>query len=345
MKAHRCRHRLALLLAALFDQLRTGALVATGRPAVTPTASAAIPAALWDASATLVERRSGDVFVGGTRAFIGVDVAPPVPQPRPLPEATAREFLAGLAVEFAPSGRTFTAAEAARMIRDAYPGSVISDREIARLLRQLRPAAWSAGGRRQAARTPTDAELAAAATLWRARRRKRACRPSQSILRGFSAVAGRSRLRVPYVGPTWPPGGGSGVASSSGRRRVISQGRMIDENVLSRFRAVVAGLRAATGAMHDAETRMNDQHRHIARLRGERDRLAAPRYAMDTDHAHQRREVAAAEHAIAEAEAEAARLAAEAQRLRQRRDDAAAIAHRCRDYLRERNALPPGLDF
>jgi chromosome segregation ATPase len=117
--------------------------------------------------------------------------------------------------------------------------------------------------------------------------------------------------------------------------------RMIDESVLSRFRAVVAGLHAATGAVRDAEQRRNDSRHHVARLRADRDRLAAARFFKQEDRDEQRAEVGRADRLIAEAEREAERLAEEHQRLQRRRDAANQVACGCRDLLIEKFNLPP----
>lgn len=116
---------------------------------------------------------------------------------------------------------------------------------------------------------------------------------------------------------------------------------MIDESVLSRFRGVCAGLHAATGAVRDAEQRLNDQHRHVARLRADRGRLAGVKYYKQADRDEQRAEVGRADAAIADAEREAVRLADEHRRLQCRRDAATQLACGCRDLLISKFNLPP----
>ena len=48
---------------------------------------------------------------------------------------------------------------------------------------------------------------------------------------------------------------------------------------------------------------------------------------------------------VAEVEAELSRLTAQRDRLQQRRDAANELASKCRDYLRERSALPRNMEF
>lgn len=94
--------------------------------------------------------------------FVAVEVAQPAARV-PLSEAAARKFIATFATVLEASGRTFSTAEAAEALQCSYRDApMASTRQVARLLRELRPGGWANGGRRPVFQVPSATEIAAA---------------------------------------------------------------------------------------------------------------------------------------------------------------------------------------
>ncbi len=61
------------------------------------------------------------------------------------------------------SGRVFSTAEAAEALQREYQNAPMANlRQVARLLRQMKPPAWANGGRRPVFQVPSATEIAAA---------------------------------------------------------------------------------------------------------------------------------------------------------------------------------------
>lgn len=159
--AHAWRRRVTEVLASLFDQLRAGTLVATGRPPAAPTTRIGIPTELWSAAATAVCLRTSDVRIGTVAAFADVLVETPVVR-RSASRAALEQFGQSFDRAVADQGRRFTLPEFVRALEQELGGG-ISEREAAAALKRSSPSALHGRGRRSAAVTPTAAELRAAA--------------------------------------------------------------------------------------------------------------------------------------------------------------------------------------
>lgn len=164
--AHRIRGRQSLLLARVFDRLRAGTDATTGRPTNDPTATITMPKSIWDEPTTVVDTLSGDVLIGTTPAFVAVMISSP-PPPRPaLSESSARRSLLRFAEELDAMARVFSAAEAAEALQRHFSDApMASESQVARLLRENRPAAWAHNGRRRAVAIPSKDELADVAAV------------------------------------------------------------------------------------------------------------------------------------------------------------------------------------
>ncbi len=157
--AHLIRRRRCAILAEMFDDLRAGRLVVTGIAVGDGGKRALLPPDIWGSPSLTFDLIDNAVLAGTAMVFMGVETSQPV---RPLPEATARAFLARFAAEVADAGRLFSNREAAAGFRRAFPASAPSTRQITKLLQETRPPAWSNNGRRLAGVIPTAAELDAA---------------------------------------------------------------------------------------------------------------------------------------------------------------------------------------
>ena len=159
--AHACRRRATEVLALLFDQLRAGTLVATGRPPAAPTTRIGIPTELWSAAATAVCLRTSDVLNGTVAAL--TDVVVETPSARcSRSRAALEQFGQSFDRAVADQGRRFTLPEFVRALEQELGGG-ISEREAAAALKRSSPSALHGRGRRPAALTPTAAELRQAA--------------------------------------------------------------------------------------------------------------------------------------------------------------------------------------
>lgn len=122
---------------------------------------------------------------------------------------------------------------------------------------------------------------------------------------------------------------------------------MIEEHALVRFRALVADLHSANGAVREVEMRLNDwRATALMDLRREIsivERSTGSIYPTVAEKS--KRRLAQLHVQVAEVEREIAQLTAERDRLQQRRDVATQLACRCRDYLRERGVMPRELEF
>lgn len=158
--AHACRRRATEVLAGLFEQLRTGALVATGRPPAAPTTRIGIPAELWSATATAVCLRTSDVRIGTVAAFTDVVVETPVVR-RSASRAALGDFITAFDSAVAAQGRLYVRPELFEAVRRGLGD--VSEREVEAALGRASVLALAGRGRRAAALTPTAAELRAAA--------------------------------------------------------------------------------------------------------------------------------------------------------------------------------------
>jgi chromosome segregation ATPase len=122
---------------------------------------------------------------------------------------------------------------------------------------------------------------------------------------------------------------------------------VVDDAVIGRFRAVVANRDALTGAVAQVERAINDW-RQTALLELTREiAIVEPstRSIYQTVAEKSKHRLAQLRAQVAEVEREIAQLTAQRDRLQQRRDHANELACRCRDYLRERGALQPSMEF
>jgi hypothetical protein len=156
------RRRVAEILTETFDQLRDHRLEATGRAVATPISIIALPSDLWSSTATLVETATGDVLIGGVRAFVDVIIAPPMAQLRGVSRAKLDTFASAFDGAMQAAGRRYALGELVTAARQAL-GAGISAREVDSTLRRSSPAAWAGSGRRRACVVPTVDEIAQAA--------------------------------------------------------------------------------------------------------------------------------------------------------------------------------------
>jgi hypothetical protein len=106
------------------------------------------------------------------------------------------------------------------------------------------------------------------------------------------------------------------------------------------------GLRALDAAVGDLSRRLSDHRRHAAEIAAERQRAEGSKWSPHEDARKAiARRLTELNVAAAEAQAEIDRLTIELARLQERRGAASQLACRCRDFLRERQALPRELDF
>lgn len=98
-----------------------------------------------------------------TLLFAGLEVAQPAMR-EPLSEAAARRFLATFASALEAAGRVFSTAEVVEALQRSYRDApMASTRQVGRLLRQMKPPAWAAGGgRRPVFQMPSATEIVAA---------------------------------------------------------------------------------------------------------------------------------------------------------------------------------------
>ena len=122
---------------------------------------------------------------------------------------------------------------------------------------------------------------------------------------------------------------------------------MIDEAVISRFRVRLGDLNALNGAVREIERTINDWRQAALMDLNREIAIIEPStrsiYPTVAEKSQQR--LAQLRAQVAEVEREITQLTAERDRLQQRRDVATELACRCRDYLRERGAMPHSLEF
>ena len=155
--------RRAELLVEVFDNIRHGRLIATGLQAATG-GRTRVPGDVWWSEAATVDMRTSGLLVGEATVFCGVEVRSPAAAARaPFSETIARRFISQFAQALEASGRVFSTAEVTTVLQREYPNApMTSAKQIARLLRELRPAGWANGGRRPIFQVPSASELAAA---------------------------------------------------------------------------------------------------------------------------------------------------------------------------------------
>ena len=114
---------------------------------------------------------------------------------------------------------------------------------------------------------------------------------------------------------------------------------MSETAILARYRAVVADLQSASGALQVLERRRSDLSLQIAQLRVKRDAVPKPRLFVGGPPIVPNSEEL--DRSLSQSLAEAARLADDAVPLQQRRNTASSVACRCRDLLIDRRLLHP----
>lgn len=154
------RRRVAEIITAVFDQLRDGRLTAIGFVPANGSRTG-VPVELWASPAVLVDARNSGLVAGSVPLFVAVEVQPPAARAA-LSEAAARRYLDQFAAKLEAAGQLFSAEEASVLLRQSFPGApMATGRQITRMLREMKPAAW-ATGRRRAGAKPTAETLAEA---------------------------------------------------------------------------------------------------------------------------------------------------------------------------------------
>lgn len=154
------RRRVAEIITGTFDQLRTGTLGAAGLQAATG-ANTCVPCRLWCSPAVEVDTRTNALLAGSVPLFLAVEVQPPAARAA-LSEAAARRYLDRFAAKLEAAGQLFSAEEASVLLQQSFPRApMAAGRQVTRMLREMKPAAW-ATGRRRAGAKPTAETLAEA---------------------------------------------------------------------------------------------------------------------------------------------------------------------------------------
>ena len=152
------RHRMAQILAGIFDPLRAGDRVASGLLPASGT-RLPVPLELWDAETLTVDLRTSGLLAGGCVLFLDVSLDRAA---GPVARARIDAFVRSFDREMHQAGRRFSLVEATEAAR-AVLGAGVSAAEIEAALDRGSPSALTSRGRRSAAVTPSAAELRAAA--------------------------------------------------------------------------------------------------------------------------------------------------------------------------------------